>query len=230
MTKWLERRHPSGSARRALQPARCLVGAVGLVWAGLVCAAGAASAGAGDDLEPETLSFETRTELVQMLLASQARTLELAQQVPEDAWNVRAREGRWSVGEIVEHLALAEGQVMGVVQRLIEGERHPDWQTLDRLPLRRIVELGADRGRRFEAPEPLEPSGKLARRDVLESWVVARAESVRFVLETQAALRTVAAQAPIGQVLDGEGWLALLAAHNQRHNAQLEEVVRALNR
>ncbi len=175
-----------------------------------------------------TLSTAERAELIELLQRSQAETLEMLAEVDNDQWFQRPQEDRWSVAEIVEHLVLAEGAVRGNVTALLQGEPDPDWQTRKTPSLAEMVRLGSDRSQKFTAPEPIQPTGKLGREEAIMALLEVRAESVRYVLSTDAPLAAHSAPSPIGQVLDGRGWLALLGAHNVRHNRQLAEVIEIL--
>lgn len=201
------------------------------VLTGLALAAWLASGGAAaaaDAPSGATLQSDDRAALVELLAATHARTLELVRGLDERQWGRKPEQGGWSVGEVVEHLVLAESAVRGRVEALLEAGPRDDWKTLERVPLARLVELGSDRSRKFEAPEPIQPRGETSRAILLQRLMTARADSIHWVLETEAPLQAVAAEAPIGVVLDGRGWVGLLGAHTLRHNRQLEEIRAAL--
>lgn len=183
---------------------------------------------AADSPRAAGLELEERAALVELYSTTHAQTLDLIAGLSDRQWRKKPSPEAWSVGEIVEHLVLAEGVIRSRVDALLAAGPVEGWKKLERVPLASLVELGADRSRKFEAPEPIQPQGDLTRKVAMERLMAARAESIRFVLETDAALRTVAAPAPIGTTLDGYGWLGLLGAHNLRHNRQLEETLAAL--
>lgn len=187
-----------------------------------------ASPSAAADATDARLTPSERAALVQLLNQTHAQTLALIADLDEELWEQKPSAEAWSAAEIIEHLVLAEGAVRGRVKRLLAEGPVAGWRTLDRPPLAGLVELGSDRSRKFQAPEPIQPTGTMTRSTAVEQLMRVRAETVQWVLDTDADLHAVAAEGPIGVVLDGHGWLGLLAAHNLRHNLQLEEVLKAI--
>jgi uncharacterized damage-inducible protein DinB len=176
-----------------------------------------------------SLSLGERAELIALLQTSQAETLQLLSDVDRDQWHIRPAEDRWSIGEIVEHLVRAEAAIRANVEALTELEPDPNWQSRQFPTLEQLVAVGSDRSQKFTAPEPIQPRGEMGYDEALQQLLAARIRSISYVLETTAPLRAVASPAPIGQELDGHGWLALLGAHNLRHNKQIAEVKAALS-
>ena len=184
----------------------------------------AVPAGFAADTQDARLTQAERTALVQLLSETHARTLALTADVDEATWRRKPSADAWSIGDVVEHLVLAEAAIRGRVESLLAEGPAPDWRTFERTSLDQLVELGADRSRKFQAPEPIQPQGTLGRDEALRRLMQARAETVQWVPATDPDLLSVAATGPIGVRLDGHDWVALLGAHNLRHNKQLEEV------
>ena len=178
----------------------------------------------GIDADP-TLTLDERAELVELLQTSQAETLRLIEDVGEEDWLERPDPDSWSVGEVVEHLVLAETGLRRTVAALLASEPDPEWSQREASGAEGLVALAEDRSQKFQAPDAIQPSGKLSRAQTIAAFLAGRAESIQYVLETRDPLAAHSAMAPIGEPLDGKGWLGILGAHNLRHNAQIKEIL-----
>ncbi|MBI3483784.1 MAG: DinB family protein [Acidobacteria bacterium] len=81
-----------------------------------------------------------------------------------------------------------------------------------------------DRSQKFQAPEPLRPSGKWA--SPAETWKhfeASRKATIEYA-KKQADLRAHYMDSPAIKDMDGYEWLLFLSAHSERHTAQIREV------
>lgn len=182
------------------------------------------------DSEPSPrLSAAERAELVDLLQGALDQTLALVEPVRGEAWTRRPGADRWSVGEVVEHLVLAEPAVRAQIEQMVAGQVDPDWKEIDETPLATLLEPVTDRSRKFQAPEPIRPSGELSREELLERLRETRRETIEWVRTTDAPLKSHTAPSPFGNAharrISARAWVAFLAGHNRRHNLQIEEVL-----
>jgi len=170
---------------------------------------------------------QERQAVVDALRASEARLLKLVSGLTEEQWRFRESPERWSIAEIVEHLALQETFVRGNVQRMLEGEAAGEAQ---RAEVRAKETLVADLAKR-RAEQKLKsraantPAGQISDFDALVAQLQReRAETIGFAAETEADLRGhFFAHVAFGD-LDGYQWLMVLATHMERHALQIEQV------
>jgi len=173
-----------------------------------------------------------RQAVLDGLRTSEARLLTLLHGLTEPQWRFREAPERWSIAEIVEHLALQEAFVRGNVQRLAEGEAASEAQ---RAEARAKGTLDADLARR-RAEQRLKsrpantPTGQ---REDYETLIAdlqrERAQTIAFAEETRADLRGhLFVHVAFGD-LDGYQWLMLLATHMDRHALQIEQVMADAN-
>jgi len=147
--------------------------------------------------------------------------------VPSDRRNKPPEPGRWSTANIVEHLAIVEGRMAGILSSRIREEREAglvsETNVEPVLPDLDVVRV-LDRTTRVQAPEFALPTGM----DSTAAW-------------TQLEVATAALRA---MLLSGDGlaltnvihphsklgpmsvyhWIAFLAAHESRHAAQIREM------
>jgi hypothetical protein len=138
--------------------------------------------------------------------------------------------GSWSIGEIVEHLALTELRTLDLVTTKLPqapprgGEKLPGasrFARLDAVVPNRDV-------RRVEAPDALRPKG---------TWPGAAASLAAFVDARNQAIVAAGALGPdaLDHVVphrffgdfDAEEWLYFIGLHSARHTAQVREIKNA---
>jgi len=163
-----------------------------------------------------------REQLLKELAGSRERLLGLVQGLSREQREYRTAPGRWSVGEIVEHLAIVEDRILGLVQKALEGT--PDSTKRSALDDQALVADVAGRITRFSAPEFLVPTGKWQGDELMQQFDAARKRTRQFAAATDADLRSYFNRHPVLGDLDCYQWLLLLASHCDRHRAQGEEV------
>ena len=140
-------------------------------------------------------------------------------------WNFKAGPDRWSVGEVVEHLALAESFLAEARQKAMAGPP----ATTEQLAKAKgqdavILKVIPDRTQKAQAPEPIQPKQRLGPREkVMDAYRSRRATTLAYAQKTTDDLRSRVGDSPLGP-LDAYQWLLFTAAHNERHLGQMREV------
>ncbi|MBC7927075.1 MAG: DinB family protein [Bryobacteraceae bacterium] len=141
----------------------------------------------------------------------------------EKQWKFRAAEGKWSIADVAEHLALTEGGITSLVQQQLM--QSPEVETVDTAWDQKMRPVLTDRSTKVQAPEPLRPSSNFATGDAaMDAFRGSRMKTISYVQNTKDDLRHHKAPHPFLGPLDGYQWLLLLSAHTERHTAQIEEV------
>ncbi len=142
-----------------------------------------------------------------------------------EQWNYKPSPERWSVGEVTEHIALAEALLFGAVQKALEAPVNPDWETKTKGKTEFLEKVMVDRSRKAAAPESIVPSGK-TRTEVMKMLKDGRAKTLKFAEETQIPLKehTLDHPFPVFSTLNAYQWLIYIPLHNLRHNQQIAEV------
>ncbi len=156
---------------------------------------------------------------------------EMAGLTPEQL-GFRAGAGRWTIAEVMEHVATVEEFFLR--QRLPAlpaapppPPDHPRAE-LDE----RIRAEAPQRLQRFETPEVFQPKGQMSAAEALERFRAAREALVKFARQPGCDLRAhcmphrILTGPGTPGVLDGCQWLLAIAAHSLRHAEQMAEVKR----
>ena len=173
----------------------------------------------------QEISSQERAKLVQYLTTTHDQVLAEAANLSDAQWSFKPAPDRWSVGEVVEHLALAEPFIFELQQKTMAGpaasaEQRAAAQGKDEVLLKKIP----DRTQKANAPEPLQPGARIgSRAEVLAAFKERRAKTLDYAKKTSDDLRGRVGDSPLGPV-DGYQWLLFIGAHTERHLGQIREV------
>ena len=171
------------------------------------------------------ITAEEKAAAIAELEESRRRLLAAVEGATDEEWTRTPAEGRWSIAECVEHIGAAELPLerlfaTGVREQPTEEERREirEKDGYVRAFLR-------DRSRKDEAPERIRPRGRFAtREEAIATFEERRAANLAWVRATTEPLRDRFGRHPFAGVIDGYQWLLFLAAHCDRHAAQIEEI------
>ena len=167
---------------------------------------------------------EDRAKAIAYLQKTEAGVIAGAKGLSAAQLNFKAAPERWSVAEVLEHIASAEDFLMGMVHEQVmkaparaAGE---DVAAIDAFVLAAIP----DRTNKLQAPEPLKPNNRYgSAADSLKHFEESRAKTIAFLKDSK-DLRDHAMDSPLGKKLDAYEWVLFVAAHSERHTKQLLEV------
>jgi hypothetical protein len=147
--------------------------------------------------------------------------------VPPGTRNQPPEPGRWSTANVVEHLAIVEGRMAGILSSRIREEREAGLAgetsaepVLSNLDVVRV----SDRTTRVQAPDFALPTGL----EATAAWTqleVATA-ALRAMLLSGDGLALANVMHPHSKLgpMSVYHWIAFLAAHESRHAAQIREM------
>lgn len=174
-----------------------------------------------------------RTEEINAYLdANRAALLEEVERVAPALRETRPAPDRWSVAEVLEHLALVERRITGLLAGSLSAARAeglgPERETgpvVGTFDLTRVL----DRGRPVEATAAARPLGGLDARGALAALEESRA-ALREVLFAGdgLALGEVSLPHPVFGPLNFYQWVLFVGGHEARHVAQIRGIAGAL--
>ncbi len=198
--------------------AALVLGLVGVFRGASVSAPGAA---------PATITPEERRNLLVKLDASQKKLFAAIQGVSTTQWHWKPAPDRWSIGEVADHLDLAEVRTLEFVQGLMAGiPAAPEKKAETAGKDQRIAAEIPDRTQhRMMRPDFLAPTDRWAGPVAFEKEFLGnRARTIAYVKATRDDVRAHTAPHPEMGLMDGYQWLILIAAHGERHTAQILEI------
>ena len=183
----------------------------------LLLTAGAAAASGQEVTQAE------KDRALQYLETTKKNVLEATKGLSEAQWNFKAAPDRWSVAQVMEHIAASEDFIRGMLKEKVmmapAGEAGRDMKKTDDA----VLAMVPDRTTKAQAPEPLVPTNRFGSPESsIKHFVDSRAATEDF-LKTTTGLRDHVTDSPMGK-LDGYEFVLLIAAHSERHTKQINEV------
>lgn len=169
-------------------------------------------------------------ELTDVLDRERAGLLAAVAALPADALDRAPAPGRWSPGELLEHLRIVEdGSTRLLVKRLARareaglGEETESSSVLERLPAAAIVE-GTPRA----APDVVTPAAGTTAEQALAGLAASRDALRAFLADADGlALGEVKATHAVFGEIDLYQWVLFIALHEARHARQLRALAGA---
>jgi hypothetical protein len=170
------------------------------------------------------MSKEERANALQWLEESQAEFLAAVDGLTGAQWKWKPAPDRWSVGEVAEHVVLAEAGQFANVKKCIAATADPDWEVKSKGKTERLVAVLAPRLGRAQAAEAIVPKGAMTQAEARDRFLKLRAEMVKFAAETDAPLKQGIVDNSFFGPLNGYQWLIYAPLHTMRHDKQIAEV------
>ncbi|MDE3154775.1 MAG: DinB family protein [Acidobacteriota bacterium] len=171
--------------------------------------------------------------LVDYLARNRAAVRDAVDGVPRPLRERRPAADRWSTAEVLEHLAMVETAVHGLLAAALEaGRAEAAVRGEPRAPF--VIDEGhvarlLDRRQRITASAAGQPRGGL---DADAAWGALqriRGQVLELVSASDAlALETATGRHPLLGPLNFRQWVVFLGGHDARHAAQIAETGRAL--
>jgi hypothetical protein len=181
--------------------------------------AGAASAKAQD------VSQIDKDRALQYLESTKKGVLDATKGLSDAQWNFKSAPDRWSLAELIEHLAAAEDMLRGVTQEQIMKSPAVPIRSAEEIKKsdETVLAMVTDRTHKVQAPEPLKPTNRFGSPlEAQKHFVESRAATEEYLKNTP-GLRAHLGDSPLGK-LDGYEFVLFTAAHSERHTKQMLEV------
>ena len=170
-----------------------------------------------------TITSTERTEVIELMERSEQEMLQAITGFTDEQWAFKPAPDRWSVGEVVEHIVLADALMFDLAVKSLDGKSDPKWEeTLSKTDvLRKAL---PNRSRRVDAPAAIKPAQTMTRAALLARFKEQRSRALAYVRETQRPLKAHTAPNPFFGDLNAHQWLLYIPLHHLRHNQQIAEV------
>jgi hypothetical protein len=171
----------------------------------------------------QQLTQTDKDHAMQYLETTKKNVLEATKGLSEAQWNYKPAPDRWSVAQVMEHIAAAEDFLLILDKDKVmvapAGDPGRDVQKIDAA----VLLMVPDRTNKLQAPEPLVPTNRFSSPEgSVKHFEASRATTEEF-LKTTPGLRDHVMESPMGK-LDGYEFILLIAAHSERHTKQINEV------
>jgi hypothetical protein len=181
--------------------------------------AGAASAKAQD------VSQADKDRALQYLESTKKGVLDATKGLSDAQWNYKSAPDRWSIAQVMEHLAAAEDMLRGLTQEQIMKSPAVPMRSAEEIKKsdESVLVMVPDRSHKAQAPEPLKPTNRFGSPEAAQKHFVDSRTATEEYLKSTSGLRAHLGDSPLGK-LDGYEFVLLTAAHSERHTKQMLEV------
>jgi hypothetical protein len=171
----------------------------------------------------QELTQVEKEHALQYLESTRKAVLDATKGLSEAQWNFKPGPDRWSVAQVMEHIAASEDFIranfLDKVMTLPAGEPGRDMKKTDAA----VEAMIPDRSQKAKAPEPLVPTNRFGSPEgSLKHFLESRETTEQFLSSTP-GLRDHVMDGPIGK-MDGYEFILFIAAHSERHVKQIAEV------
>ncbi|HEY0170130.1 MAG TPA: DinB family protein [Pyrinomonadaceae bacterium] len=178
------------------------------------------------------MDFNSVSEIYEHIDEVRGQLLRAVEGLSDDEQRFRPAPDRWSPAQLCEHLSIVEGNVVGLLGKLLgkaeeSGAPRAEGAAFEPVSIEEFVERS--RAARFEAPERLRPADSTPLADSLRRLRDSRAalHGLRPALE-RADGHALRFPHPAWGPLNLYQWLLFVGAHESRHLAQIEAVKEAM--
>ena len=179
----------------------------------------------GEHTTAQTLSQADLDRGLQYLETTKKNIVDATRGLSDAQWNFKPSPFKWSVAQVMEHIAAAEDLLRQMAESQIkQAPPGPGPERDLKGTDNKVLELVPDRSRKFQAPEQLRPRNQFGSPEAsLKHFLESRAKTVELLKNTPDLRGHVAESGLLGKV-DGFERILFVAAHSERHTKQLLEV------
>ena len=171
----------------------------------------------------QEVSQAEKDRALQYLESTKKNVLEATKGLSEAQWNFKPAPDRWSVAQVMEHIAAAEDFLRDTTKEKVmtapAGEAGRDSKKTDEA----VLMMVPDRTHKAQAPEPLVPSNRFGSPEGSVKHFSESRSATEDFLKSTGGLRDHVMDSPMGK-LDGYEFVLFIAAHSERHTKQINEV------
>jgi hypothetical protein len=180
---------------------------------------------AGTAVRAQDVTPADKEKALQYLESTKKGVLDATKGLSDAQWNFKPAPDRWSLAELMEHLAAAEDMLRGVTETQIM--KSPAVPARDAAEIKKgdeaVLTMVPDRSHKVQAPEPLRPTNRFGSPAAAQKHFIESRGVTEEYLKNTPGLREHLGDSPLGK-LDGYDFLLFTAAHSERHTKQMLEV------
>jgi DinB family protein len=179
----------------------------------------------GTAAKAQEVSPADKDRALQYLESTKKGVLDATKGLSDAQWNFKTAPDRWSIAQVMEHLAAAEDMLRGVTQEQIMKSPAVPVRSVEEIKKgdEIVLTMVPDRTHKAQAPEPLRPTNRFGSPEEAQKHFVESRAATEEYLKNTPGLRTHLGDSPLGK-LDGYEFLLFTAAHSERHTKQMLEV------
>ena len=170
------------------------------------------------------LTKEERSKAQSLLMDSQKELLNELKGLTDEQINFKPNAETWSIAECVEHIAISENSIFGIVSMSLKGDANPKKRAELKMSDDQIYGFIQNRDQKIKTRPEFEPKQNYGTyQGSLDEYKSKRKANLKYVKTTEDDLRNHFFEFPFGLV-DSYQVIVFMAGHNRRHTAQIKEL------
>lgn len=171
---------------------------------------------------PPLLNLQEISQAADYLSSTRDNLVEIVSGLSDPQWNFKPAPDRWSIAEILEHVAIIEDRVHAIVGKMpTSPQAEPDRISSDVEKI--IFDEVPKRSAKVEAPPAVCPPHQWSPAESLSRFLQSRSYTLEL-LDSAPSLRGHVLPHPVFGPWDGYQWILAAAGHTARHTDQILEV------
>ncbi len=172
-----------------------------------------------------TLSDEDRGKALDHLKKTNAELMTAVKGLSEEQLNYKASADAWSIANCVEHIAISEKNIFGILEMTLMSDPDPSLRSEVKMTDDQILGFIEARDQKVKTRAEFEPSGKFGSyKETLAEFKNKRKANLKYVKSSQDDLRNRYFDFPFGKV-DAYQIVLFMSGHTRRHTDQIKEVM-----
>ncbi|MEO9869647.1 DinB family protein [Ekhidna sp.] len=172
-----------------------------------------------------TISKEERKKALSHLKDSQSNLMSLVGGLNEDQLNFKVNEESWSIANCMEHIAISEENLMGMVKMSLKEQADPSKRAEVAMSDNQLIGIITSREQKVKTRKEFEPTNSFGGfSSTIKTFKERRKENMKFVKSTDMDLRNHYIQFPFG-LIDSYQGIMFISGHTQRHADQIKEIM-----
>jgi hypothetical protein len=172
-----------------------------------------------------TISSKERRLLIDNLKESKSYLQKTIKGFSEEQLNFKPGPEKWSIKECVQHIALSEKNLWGMVDGTLRNSANPEKRTEIKMTDEQIGLMIKDRSHKVQTSETLKPEQSTwkSMEEAMEAFKDNRNALIKYAKTSTHDMRNHVGQTPLGY-LDVYQMILLISGHTKRHTMQIEEI------
>ncbi|WP_420582038.1 DinB family protein [Reichenbachiella sp.] len=175
----------------------------------------------------QSLTKAEKSTAINHLKQSQSELLIAVKDLSEDQLNYMPDEGVWSIAQTMEHIAISEKNIFGLVEMTLKTDPDPSKRSEVLMTDEQLLAMITSREQKVKTRPEFEPTNSFGTfQSSLDAFNAQRKSNIAFVKKTKEDLRNRYFDFPFGKV-DAYQVILFMSGHSQRHMKQIVEVIQS---
>ena len=177
------------------------------------------------EIRNKELTDAERTFLIETLNTTLQKFDEVTKSLTEEQSYFKVKINKWSIGECIEHVTLAEIHFSDIVEEEMKKPSNPELREKIKIKDEKIRPKMLSRIWKAKSPEVFKPSGKFKNtKEAIIAFREQRLKTIEYIKTTKDDLRNHFWYHRLTKDIDLYQTIILMDAHLERHIEQIEKI------